>query len=100
MHTSLKLGLALAGLCIAGFTSAYATTPVPTLDVAPIAIPVVDEGTAIEEEERPNEVAPGSQDKYAPAGQAAQPKTDDGDVELEEVEREFPTEKLPPSMEK
>jgi hypothetical protein len=89
---------ALGFIGVAGVANAAST--VPELQLAPIAIPVVDEGTAIEEEERPNEVAPGSQSEGEPAGKEAQPKSDGGDVELDEVEREYPTEKLPPSMEK
>ncbi len=91
----------LLALCALGFIGvagvANAASPVPELRLAPIAIPVVDEGTAIEEEERPNEVAPGYEEKGEPAGKAAEPKSDTGDDELDEVEREFPTEKLPPS---
>jgi hypothetical protein len=68
--------------------------------VAPIAIPVVDEGTAIEEEERPNQVAPGTESKDAPVKEEAQPKSDSGDIGLEEIQREFPTEKLPADMDK
>ena len=96
--------LTLLALCALGFIGvagvANAASPVSALQFAPIAIPVVDEGTAIEEEERPNEVAPGYEEKGEPAGKAVEPKSDTGDVELEEVEREFPTEKLPPSMDK
>ena len=39
--------------------------------MAPIPIPVVDEGTAIEEEERPNEVTPSSESKDEPAHEEA-----------------------------
>ncbi|HEY8277196.1 MAG TPA: hypothetical protein VIG52_09420 [Methyloceanibacter sp.] len=93
--------LALSALGIVGIAGATnAASPVMELRVAPTTIPVIDEGTAIEEEERPNEVAPGSQSKGEPAGKDAQPKSDGGDVEIDEVEREYPTEKLPPSMEK
>ena len=97
----MKLSLALGALCLTGLVgTAHAASPLPELRMAPIAIPVVDEGTAIEQEERPNEVAPGYESKGEPAREEAQPKSDGGDAELNEVEREFPTEKLPPSMEK
>jgi hypothetical protein len=93
--------LALSALGFIGVAgAANAASPVLELQLAPIAIPVIDEGTAIEEEERPNEVAPGSQGEGESAVKEAQPKSDGGDVELDEVEREYPTEKLPPSMEK
>ena len=61
---------------------------------------MVDEGTAIEEEERPNEVAPGYENKGEPVREEAQPKSDSGDIGLEEIQREYPTEKLPPDMDK
>ncbi len=65
-HNCMKLSLALGALCLTGLIgTANAASPVPELRVAPIAIPVVDEGTAIEEEERPNEVTPGSESKDA-----------------------------------
>ena len=64
----------MLALCALGFIGvagvANAASPVPELRLAPIAIPVVDEGTAIEEEERPNEVAPGYEEKGEPAGKA------------------------------
>jgi hypothetical protein len=96
----MKLSLALGALCLTCIGTANAASPVQELHMAPIALPVVDEGTAIEEEERPNEVAPGYEKKGEPAHEEAQPKSDGDDAELDEVEREFPTEKLPPSMEK
>ena len=93
--------LALSALGFIGIAgTANAASPIPELKLAPIAIPVIDEGTAIEEEERPNEVAPGYESKGEPAREEAQPKSDGGDDEVNAVEQEFPTEKLPPSMEK
>jgi len=102
LHTCMKLSLALGALCLTGLIgSANAASPLPEFRVAPIAIPVVDEGTAIEEEERPNQVAPGSQSKDQPVREEeAQPKSDSGDIGLEEIQHEFPTEKLPPSDDK
>jgi hypothetical protein len=100
-HNCMKLSLAVGALCLTGLIgSANAVSPMPELRMAPIAIPVVDEGTAIEEEERPNEVTPGSESKDAPAREEAQPKSDSGDIGLEEIQREYPTEKLPPDMDK
>jgi hypothetical protein len=93
----MKLSLAIGALCLAGVVgTANAASPVPELRMAPIAIPVVDEGTAIEEEERPNQVTPGSESKQEPVREEAQPKSDSGDIGLEEIQREYPTEKLPP----
>lgn len=101
LRNCMKLSLALGALCFTGIIgAANAASPVPELRMAPIAIPVVDEGTAIEEEERPNEVAPGQENKGEPAHEEAQPKSDSGDIGLEEIQREYPTEKLPPDMDK
>ena len=100
-YNCMKLSMALGALCLTGLIgTANAASPVPELSVAPIAIPVVDEGTAIEEEERPNEVTPGSQRKDQPVREEAQPKSDSGDIGLEEIQHEFPTEKLPPNTDK
>ena len=100
-RTCMKLGVALGTLGVIGLAgTADAASPVPELRLAPIAVPVVDEGTAIEEEERPNEVTPGSENKDEPAHEEARPKSDSGDIGLEEIQREYPTEKLPPDMDK
>ena len=66
---------------------------------APLAIPVIDEGTAIEQLERPNEVAPGSQKEKGPEAvapeQPAQGDSSEGDEE-QELKRAFPSTEWPP----
>ena len=62
-HLSIKTGAIACALGLfALIGAANAASPIPVIGVAPIAIPVIDEGTAIEELERPNQVPPGSQE--------------------------------------
>ena len=106
--TVMKMGVACA-LGLFGLAGvANAASPLP-LHAAPILIPVIDEGTAIEELERPNEVPPGSQEgaeepkKEEPVKEEpkkAEPESGaDDDVGAREIQEQFPTEKYPPSME-
>lgn len=57
LHTLIKTGAALvglAGLAIVG--PAHAVAPMPFNGIAPLLMQVTDEGTYINEEERPNQV--------------------------------------------
>ena len=66
LHTLIRTGAALvglAGLAIVG--PAHAVAPMPFNGIAPLLIQVTDEGTYINEEERPNQVRPAR--KSAPA---------------------------------
>jgi hypothetical protein len=56
--------LALGALAFAG--QAYAFSPLPLKDPGSIAVKV-GEGTAVEQEERPNQVPPGSQEQSGAA---------------------------------
>ncbi|MGH6791999.1 MAG: hypothetical protein ACRECF_04590 [Methyloceanibacter sp.] len=77
----------LGGFALAG--PAYAITPVPLVGADGIAIFVADEeDEAVEEDMRPDVMAPGSQDEEAmPEGEAMQPA--DEDVGEEEIERDM-----------
>ena len=103
-HLSIKTGAIACALGLfALIGAANAASPIPVIGVAPITIPVIDEGTAIEELERPNQVPPGSQEGATlnvapePGAGEARPGTNVGDDELQ---REFPSEEWPPSMRK
>jgi hypothetical protein len=101
-HLPIKTGAIACALGLFAFVgAANAASPIPAIGVAPITIPVIDEGTAIQEEERPNQVAPGSQEggtsNVAPQSGDNRPGTNVGDDELQ---REFPSEEWPPSMRK
>jgi hypothetical protein len=92
--------LRLAGLTFAG--SAQAVPVVSLHQAAPLTIKVADEGTYIKEEERPNQVTPGSQ---AEGGAGAEPRyvAPDGGGnssagEVPELQRAFPSTEWPPSM--
>ncbi len=75
-HSFIMAGAAVIGL--AGFTFAGSAEAAPLVSLhqaAPLTIKAADEGTYIKEEERPNQVTPGSQEgageapKYvAPSG--------------------------------
>ena len=68
-----------------------------------LLIQVTDEGTYINEEERPNQVPPGSQERpgeVAPRPQASPGYSGSGDAEIQELQRAFPTTEWPPSMRK
>ncbi|MCJ7528742.1 MAG: hypothetical protein MUO37_11695 [Methyloceanibacter sp.] len=101
IRTVMKFGVALCALSLAGLGVANATSPIPAPHKAPFVIPVIDETEAVEEHLEPEVVPPGSQEGGEPERPAAeQPKSDSGDIGLDEVQREYPTEKLPPSGDK
>jgi hypothetical protein len=79
----------LAGFAFAG--PAYAISPVPINGTDRIAIPVADEeDEAVEEDMRPDVMAPGSQDEEAmPEGGAMQPADKNKDIGEEEIERDM-----------
>jgi hypothetical protein len=91
-HSFIKAGAvacALGGLAFVG--PAQAVSPLPFNDIAPLAIPVIDEETAVEEMERPDEVPPGSQEEKAPETAAPKaPAEGEGDVEEGELQKMFP----------
>lgn len=96
-HSLVRAGViacALGGLAFVG--PAQAVSPLPFNDVAPLAIPVIDEETAVEEMERPDEVPPGSQDEAAPKAEAPKaPAQGEGDVEEGELQKMFPETNWP-----
>lgn len=96
-HHLIKAGavaLALGGLAFVG--PAQAVSPLPFNDVASLAIPVIDEETAVEEMERPDEVPAGSQDEAAPKSAAPEaPAEGKGDVEEGELQKMFPETNWP-----
>lgn len=104
LHTLIRTGAALvglAGLAIVG--PAHAVAPMPFNGIAPLLIQVTDEGTYINEEERPNQVPPGSQERpgeVAPQPQASPGYSGSGDAEIQELQRAFPTTEWPSSMRK
>jgi hypothetical protein len=101
-HLPIKTGAIACALGLfALIGAANAASPIPVIGVAPIAIPVIDEGTAIEELERPNQVPPGSQEG-ATLNVAPQPTTGASGTNVgdDELQREFPSEEWPPSMRK
>ena len=64
LHSLIRTGAALVGLAGFAFVGpAHAVAPMHFNGVAPLAIQVTDEGTYINEEERPNQVPPGSQER-------------------------------------
>src|SRR5262245_23991802 len=99
-HIMAAAALGFTALMFAG--SAQAVPVASVHQAAPLTIKVTDEGNYIKEEERPNQVAPGSQEgnatgeepKYAaPAGGA-----DSNAGEVQELQRAFPSTDWPPSM--
>ena len=96
-HPLIKAGVvacALGGLAFVGL--AQAASPLPFNEFAPLAIPVIDEETAVEEMERPDEVPPGSQDEAAPKAEMPKsPAEDGGDVEEGELQKMFPETNWP-----
>ena len=104
LHSLIWTGAALVGLAGFAFVGpAHAVAPMHFNGVAPLAIQVTDEGTYINEEERPNQVPPGSQERpgeVAPQPQAGPGYSGSGDAEIEELQRAFPTTEWPPSMRK
>ena len=102
-ETLLKLSaFAFVLVCFATVGQAQIVPNVP-LGVAAFAVPVVDEGTAIEELERPNEVPPGSQEQATPENAAPPaPAAEHGpsDAEESEMKREFPSTDYPPDQPK
>ena len=91
LHSLIRTGAALVGLAGFAFVGpAHAVAPMHFNGVAPLAIQVTDEGTYINEEERPNQVPPGSQerpDEVAPQPQAGPGYSGSGDAEIEELQR-------------
>jgi len=82
--------LGLAGLTFAGSAQAV---PVASLhQAAPLTIKVGDEGTYIKEEERPNQVTPGSQEGAGEAPKYVAPSGggDSSAGEVQELQRAFP----------
>jgi len=102
MRHSLRIAgaavLGLAGLTFAGSAQAV---PVAYLhQAAPLTIKVADEGTYIKEEERPNQVTPGSQEGAGEAPKYVAPSGggDSSAGEVQELQRAFPSTEWPPSM--
>jgi hypothetical protein len=81
------------------FTTVAHAVPTPQLTgLAPLATPVADEDTAIEQMERPNEVPAGSQEQATPEGAAPPPPsaTDNAEgAEERELKRELPSTEWP-----
>jgi hypothetical protein len=92
--TAGAVAFALSGFALTG--PAQAVSPLPFNDVASLAIPVVDEETAVEEMERPDEVPAGSQEEAAPKSAAPEaPAEGKGDVEEGELQKMFPETNWP-----
>ena len=104
LHTLIRPAQRSSGspaLAIVG--PAHAVAPMPFNRIAPLLIQVTDEGTYINEEERPNQVPSGSQERpgeVAPQPQANPGYSGLGDAEIQELQRAFPTTEWPPSMRK
>ena len=84
--------------CFATVGHAHAVPPLQFNGHAPLAIPVVDEETAVEQMERPNEVPAGSQEQATPEGAAPPPPsaTDNSeDAEERELKRDLPSTEWP-----
>jgi len=92
-------GFAFVLGCCAAVGHAHAV-PSPRLDgPLHLAVPVVDEGTAIEQMERPNQDPPGSQEQATPADAAPPPPSatnNKEDAEERELKRELPSTAWPP----
>ena len=100
-HHLIKAGATAVVLgCFGLLAPAHAASPLLLTKAAPLAIPVIDEGTAIEELERPNEVPPGSQEGATPKGNEAPPEEGENPAgdEVQELQRAFPSTEWPPSM--
>lgn len=96
-HSFIRAGVAVCALgSLALVGPAQAVAPLPFNDVAPLAIPVIDEETAVEEMERPDEVPAGSQDEAAPkSGAPEAPAEGEGNVEEGELQKMFPETNWP-----
>jgi hypothetical protein len=84
--------------CFATVGPAHAVPPLQFNGLAPLATPVADEDTAIEQMERPNEDPAGSQEQATPEGAAPPPPsaTDNSDgAEERELKRELPSTEWP-----
>jgi hypothetical protein len=104
-HSFIMAGATVLGL--AGFTFAGSAQAVPLASLqqaAQLTIRAADEGTYIKEEERPNQVAPGSQEGSgageAPKYAAPSGAGDSSAGEVQELQRAFPSTDWPPSMRK
>jgi hypothetical protein len=98
-HQLLKAGVfAFALGCFATVGQAGVVGPLQPNSFAPLAIPVADEGTAIEQMEHPNEVPAGSQEPATPKNAAPPPPEGNasGDAEERELKRELPSTEWPP----
>ena len=100
-HSSIKAGalaFALGGFAFAGH--AVAVSPLPLNDVAPLAVPVVDqEEQAVEEHLNADEMPAPSQDQAAkntaPAGAGEATGKSGGDVEQHDLQNAFPSTDWP-----
>jgi hypothetical protein len=65
--------------------------------LTPLAVEVADEGIAIEQMERPNEVPAGSQEQATPENATPPPPTPSGskDPEVQELKSQFPSTDWP-----
>ena len=102
-HSFIMAGAAVLGL--AGFTFAGSAEAAPLVSLhqaAPLTIKAADEGTYIKEEERPNQVTPGSQEGAGEAPKYVAPSVggDSSAGEVPELQRAFPSTDWPPSMRK
>ena len=102
-HSFIMAGAAVLGL--AGFTFAGSAQAAPLVSLhqaAPLTIKAADEGTYIKEEERPNQVTPGSQEGAGEAPKYVAPSGggDSSAGEVPELQRAFPSTDWPPSMRK
>jgi len=102
-HSFIMAGAAVLGL--AGFTFAGSAQAAPLVSLhqaAPLTIRAADEGTYIKEEERPNQVTPGSQEGAGEAPKYVAPSGggDSSAGEVPELQRAFPSTDWPPSMRK
>ena len=104
LHSLIRTGAALLGLAGLAFVGpAHAFAPMPINGIATLVIQVTDEGTYINEEERPNQVPPGSQERrgeVAPQSKPSAGYSGSSDAETQELQRAFPTTEWPPSMRK
>jgi hypothetical protein len=102
-HSFIMAGAAVLGLAGLTFAGSAQAVPVASLhQAAPLTLKVADEGTYIKEEERPNQVTPGSQEE---SGGGAEPRYaapegggDSSAGEVPELQRAFPSTEWPPSM--
>jgi hypothetical protein len=100
-HSFSIAGAAVLGLAGLTFVGPAQAVPVVSLhQAAPLAITAADEGAYIKEEERPNQVTPGSQEGAGEAPKYVAPSGggDSSAGEVQELQRAFPTTEWPPSM--